>query len=129
MPLARYAMYKKGVEMCDLTPKTSIYCQLMNSTSSYTAPTADGRPTWLPAMQHIAQEGRVFVISANQFQKREDFPAAYPPIVERAEKNMDAGDEPWTRGGSCIVDPLGNVLAGPLWDEEGLIYADVSLSL
>ncbi|KAL8277532.1 hypothetical protein RQP46_010087 [Phenoliferia psychrophenolica] len=103
MPLARYALYKKGVEI-------------------WTAPTADGRTTWLPTMQHVAQEGRCFVISANQIQKHSDFPSEYPP------SSVVAGEEPWSRGGSCIVDPLGNVLAGPLWDEEGILYADIDLA-
>ncbi|KAK4700077.1 nitrilase, partial [Phenoliferia sp. Uapishka_3] len=109
MPLARYALYKKGVEI-------------------YTAPTADGRLTWLPSMQHIAQEGRCFVISANQFHKPSDFPSDYPPSAERSSKGLDGEDEAWSRGGSCIVDPLGNVLAGPLWDVEGIIYADIDLA-
>lgn len=102
MPLARYIIYKKGVEL-------------------YLAPTADGRPTWLPSMQHVAQEGRCFVITANQFQTGEDFPPDYPANADGATR-----DKIWCRGGSAIVDPLGNVLAGPLWDEEGIVYADVS---
>lgn len=99
MPLARYVIYKKGVEL-------------------YLAPTADGRTTWLPSMQHVAQEGRCFVVTANQYQEAGDFPADYPA--------PDGVDKVWCRGGSAIVDPLGNVLAGPLWDEEGIVYADVS---
>ena len=59
MPLLRMAMYAKGIE---------IYC----------APTADDRDTWLPTMRHIALEGRCFVLSANQFARRRDYPADYP---------------------------------------------------
>ncbi|WVQ85300.1 hypothetical protein IAT38_007465 [Cryptococcus sp. DSM 104549] len=102
MPLARYALYQKGVEI-------------------YTAPTADGRTTWMPSMQHIAQEGRCFVVSANQYHTSDDFPSDYP-VAHGVEKGI------WCRGGSCIIGPLGEVLAGPLWDKEGIIYADIDLS-
>ncbi|BGP30941.1 Nitrilase [Rhodotorula toruloides] len=100
-PLQRYALYRKGVSL-------------------YLAPTADARPTWQPSMQHIAMEGRTFVVSANQLQKASDFPEDYPARVAAGGK-----DEVWSRGGSCIVSPLGEVLAGPLWDEEGILYADI----
>lgn len=100
MPLMRAAMYGKGVE---------IYC----------APTADGRDTWLPTMQHIALEGRCFVLSANQFARRRDYPADYTSTF---------GDDPDTilsRGGSCIVGPLGCVLAGPDFTGETILTADI----
>jgi len=100
MPLMRAAMYGKGVE---------IYC----------APTADARDTWLPTMQHIALEGRCFVLSANQFARRRDYPAEYTTAF---------GDDPETvlsRGGSCIVGPLGNVLAGPDFAGETILAADI----
>lgn len=113
MPLARYALYEKGVEI-------------------YTAPTADARPTWLPSMQHIAQEGRCFVISANQVHGAKDFPSDYPAVVPATTTPKDADDidkkeQLWSRGGSCIVGPLGQVLAGPLWDQEGILYAELDL--
>jgi nitrilase len=100
MPLMRAAMYGKGVE---------IYC----------APTADGRDTWLPTMQHIALEGRCFVLSANQFARRRDYPADY---------RTEFGDEPDTvlsRGGSCIIGPLGHVLAGPDFTGETVLAAEI----
>ena len=103
MPLMRAAMYGKGVE---------IYC----------APTADARDTWLPTMQHVALEGRCFVLSANQFARRRDYPAAYP---------TEFGDDPETvlsRGGSCIVGPLGNILAGPDFAGETILTADIDSS-
>ncbi|KAM0750270.1 Nitrilase/cyanide hydratase and apolipo protein N-acyltransferase [Meredithblackwellia eburnea MCA 4105] len=110
MPLPRFSLYRKGVEI-------------------WTAPTADGRPTWLPSMQHIAQEGRCYVISANQFHGPSDFPQDYPPTVAlSSSEDLKKGDDIWCRGGSSIVDPLGNVLAGPLWDEEGIIYAEIDVS-
>lgn len=80
-------------------------------------------------------------VVANQYHSSDHFPADYPPSVARgltgghgqegsAEKKQNGQSEGktevWSRGGSCIVGPLGEVLAGPLWDEEGIIYADVS---
>jgi nitrilase len=103
MPMMRAAMYAQRIQ---------IYC----------APTADGRQTWLPSMQHIALEGRCFVLSSNQFCRRRDYPEDYP-------SNLPAESEAIvSRGGSCIVDPLGNVLAGPLWDKEGVITAEIDLA-
>ena len=103
MPLLRMSMYAQGVEL---------YC----------APTVDDRETWLPTMRHIAAEGRCFVLSSCQFATRADFPADYAPIQ---------GDDPTTvliRGGSCIISPLGQVLAGPVFDQPTILTADLDLS-
>lgn len=100
MPLLRAAMYAKGVE---------IYC----------APTADARDTWIPTVRHVALEGRCFVLSCNQFARRHDYPVDYPTAF---------GDDPDTivsRGGSCIVGPLGELLAGPDYDGETILVADL----
>jgi nitrilase len=102
MPLLRAAMYAQGAQ---------IWC----------APTADGRPTWLPTMQHIAMEGRCFVMSTNQFCRRSDFPADYPSELPVEPDAIVA------RGGACIIDPMGVVLAGPLWDMEGSVSAELDL--
>jgi nitrilase len=96
MPMLRMAMYAKGVE---------IWC----------APTADGRESWQASMRHIAMEGRCFVLGANQFTTRKDYPDDYP------------AQAPECRGGSVIVGPLGEVLAGPLWDREGILIADLDM--
>jgi nitrilase len=101
MPLLRQAMYAKGVE---------IYC----------APTADDRPNWQHSMVHIALEGRVFVLSACQTITKDAYPNDY-------EFEFETGDNVM-HGGSMIVDPLGNILAGPVFDEETILYADVDLS-
>jgi nitrilase len=102
MPLLRMSMYAKGIEL---------YC----------APTADDRDTWLSTMQHVALEGRCFVLSACQHLRRADCPADYAPIQ---------GNEPDTvlmRGGSVIVGPLGQVLAGPLFNQNGVLLAEIDL--
>ena len=100
MPLLRQAMYAQDVDF---------YC----------APTADDRPTWLPTMQHIALEGRTFVLSACQAIRASAYPEDYQ--VHEAVR----ADEWLMHGGSVIVDPLGNILAGPVWDEETVLYADI----
>ena len=102
MPLLRTAMYSKGIQL---------YC----------APTADDRETWLPTMRHIAMEGRCFVLSACQYIKRGAFPSDYAAIQ---------GNDPNTlilRGGSCIINPLGQVLAGPDFNGESILTADIDL--
>lgn len=102
MPLLRMAMYGKGIQ---------IYC----------APTADDRDGWVASMRHVALEGRCFVLSCNQFTRRSDYPDDYRAIQ---------GDDPDTvisRGGSLIVSPLGEVLAGPDYDGETILSADLDL--
>ncbi len=100
MPQLRLAMYGQGIEL---------YC----------VPTADDRETWLPTMRHIAVEGRCFVLSATQYAVRSDYPADYP-VEKPAQAVMMAG-------GSCIIDPLGQVLAGPARGAETVITADLDL--
>lgn len=102
MPLLRSAMYAKGVQ---------IYC----------APTVDDRDSWIPTMRHIAVEGRCFVLSACQHATRADFPEDWP---------TDFGDDPETRlirGGSCVIDPFGEVLAGPVYGEDTIVRAELDL--
>jgi len=100
MPMLRLAMYSKGI---------SLYC----------VPTADHRETWLPTMRHIAREGRCYVLSACQFGRRTDFPADYP-----LEEEVD-DDTVLARGGSCIIDPLGNVLCAPVHDADLIHTAEI----
>jgi nitrilase len=102
MPLLRMAMYAKNVQ---------IWC----------APTADGRDTWLATMQHVALEGRCFVLSCNQFTRRRDFPPDLPNEL------ADGPDDVVATGGSCIINPLGQVLAGPARDGEEILFADLDL--
>ena len=95
MPLARFALYEAGVEI-------------------YLAPTADDTEAWHDSLRHIAREARAFVISPCVFQRA----SSYPEDVQLAE-----GPELIGRGGSAILGPDGSYLAGPLWDEEGLLLA------
>lgn len=104
MPLARMAMYAKGVEI-------------------YLAPTADYRDSWQATMRHIACEGRCFVLGCNQFVKKD----MYPENLETLEE-LEGRPEIMCRGGSVIVAPLGDVIAGPLFDEEGILYAQLDMT-
>ena len=103
MPLARTALYQQGIEI-------------------YLAPTADARDSWQATMQHIALEGRCFVLASNQFVRKTDYPDRY---------QADLVDEPaiMSSGGSVIISPMGDVLAGPLWNQEGLLVADLEFSI
>jgi len=104
MPQLRLSQYAQGVE---------IYC----------APTVDERESWLPVMRTIAMEGRCFVLSACQFMQRKHGPVDYQPMQ---------GDDPETvliNGGSSIVSPLGEVLAGPVFGEETILVAELDAGL
>jgi nitrilase len=103
MPLARMAIYNKGVEL-------------------YLAPTADARDTWQATLRHIACEGRCFVLGCNQFMTKEMYPDDLKEL-----KELDEQPEIMCRGGSSIISPLGKVLAGPLYDQEGILFADLDL--
>ena len=96
MPLARTAMYAKGVKI-------------------YLAPTADCRDSWQASLRHIAVEGRCFVLGCNQFVRREMVP-----------EDLEMVDE-LCSGGSVIVSPFGEILAGPLFGEEGLVLAELDM--
>ena len=97
MPMLRMAMYSKGV---------TVYC----------APTADDRDTWVPSMQHIALEGRCYVLTACQYITRSQFPEHY---------EVPLGDQVLMRGGSAIIDPLGKVLVGPNFEGETILYTEI----
>jgi nitrilase len=102
MPLLRTAMYAKGIQL---------YC----------APTADQRDSWFASMQHIAREGGCFVLSCNQFARRRDYPERYDA------PGIDDPDTIMSRGGSCIISPLGEVLAGPDYEGETILVANLDL--
>ncbi|CAG7891783.1 unnamed protein product, partial [Brassica rapa] len=107
MPLYRTSLYGQGIEL---------YC----------APTADGSKEWQSSMMHIAIEGGCFVMSACQFCVRKDFPdhADYLFTDWYPEQHEEAVV---SQGGSVIISPLGKILAGPNFESEGLITADLDL--
>ena len=105
MPLLRMAMYSKGIQ---------IYC----------APTADSRDTWLATMRHVALEGRCFVLSSCQFARQQDYAA---DAAGGRSQPSAAEDEILSRGGSCIIDPLGQILAGPDYSGPCTLLADLDL--
>ncbi|MAU72210.1 MAG: nitrilase [Pseudozobellia sp.] len=102
MPLARMAMYKKGVEI-------------------YIAPTADSRESWTATMRHIAMEGRCFVLGCNQYATEDIYPEEYSKLLDGDDS---ANNCP---GGSVIVSPMGEILAGPLFNESGIVSAELNL--
>ncbi len=102
MPLARYAVYRSGPQL-------------------WVAPTADDSDGWLASMRHIAIESGAYVVSAPQFISASAFPDDFPVP-------LPAGKEVFGRGGAVVVEPTrGEVIAGPLYGEEGMILADCDL--
>jgi nitrilase len=100
MPLARFALYESGVEI-------------------YIASTADDSQEWQATLVHIARESRCFVIAPGHFQRAESYPDDFP-LRELLEGKDVVG-----RGGSAILAPDGSYLAGPLYDEEGILFAEL----
>lgn len=101
MPLARWALYRQGPQI-------------------WVAPTADDSDGWLATVRHIAIESGAFVVSVPQYIPRSAFPPDFP-------LDLPDGDV-FGRGGACIIDPQwGEVIAGPLYDEEGILVADCDL--
>jgi nitrilase len=101
MPLLRSTMYAKGIQ---------IWC----------APTVDDRDIWQSSMRHIAYEGRNFLVSACQFQP--------PPLGDHIKDQTWPQGKPLIRGGSVIISPMGEVLAGPLYNQDGIISAEIDLN-
>jgi len=100
MPLARFALYEAGVEI-------------------YIASTADDGDAWQSTLVHIARESRAFVIAPSHFQRAASYPDDFPL------KRLLDGQDVIGHGGSAILGPDGSYLAGPLYDEEGILYAEL----
>lgn len=99
MPLARMAMYQQGIQI-------------------YLAPTADCRESWQTTLQHIAIEGRCYVLGCNQYISKETYPE---------ELLTEIKEIPKCSGGSVIIAPGGKVIAGPVFDREEILFADIDL--
>lgn len=105
MPLARAAMYEQGVDIL-------------------LAPTWDNSDVWVASMRHIAKEGRCYVLGITSCLRGSDVPADIPGRDE-----IYGGDDDWmSRGNTVIVDPYGEILAGPLSETEGILYAEVDVA-
>ena len=103
MPLARNAIYESGAQLL-------------------ATPTWDKSPNWIQSMQHVAREGGLFVISSCMALKMDDIPDNY------AFKKLYPEGREWINvGNSAIIAPNGQILAGPLEAEEGVLYADIDL--
>ena len=105
MPLLRATMYGKGVDI-------------------YLAPTADSRDSWQATLQHIAIEGRCFVIGCNQYVTKDMYPKE---VLESGE--LDSEPEVMCRGGSAVLNPLGKYVCEPLYGKEGMLIADLDMGV
>ncbi len=101
MPLARNAIYEAGTQI-------------------YVAPTWDKGDNWLGSMQHIAREGGVFVISTCMTLHIDDLPEELKNIYPKGKEWISTGN-------SCIINPSGKIISGPLYSKEGILYADIDL--
>ena len=102
MPLSRYALYSQGIEI-------------------YIAPTYDSGDGWLGTMQHIAREGRCWVICSGVALSYSDLPDDFPE-----KDSLYSADEEWINpGDSVVVAPGGEIIAGPMRQEKGILYADI----
>jgi nitrilase len=102
MPLARYALYSQGVEI-------------------YIAPTYDSGDAWIGTLQHIAREGRCWVVGSGTLVRASDIPADFP---DRERLYPDPTE--WVNGGdSVVIAPGGDIVAGPLRKEEDILFAEV----
>ena len=104
MPLARYALYAQGVEI-------------------YIAPTYDSGDAWIGTLQHIAREGRCWVVGCGNLMRASDLPDDLP-----AKDSLYPDKDEWINpGDSIVIGPDGEIAAGPLHKETGILYCDIDL--
>ena len=103
MPLARVALYQKGISL-------------------YISPNTNDNPEWQDTIRHIAIEGHCYFINCDMFFTRADYPKTASAGEEIAKLPEIA-----CRGGSCVVDPFGHVVSDTIWDQEGIIYAELDM--
>ena len=105
MPLARYALYAQGVEV-------------------YIAPTWDQGDAWISSMKHIAKEGACWVIGSGSAIKASDIPDSFP-----GRETLYPDPKEWVNtGDSVVIAPGGDLVAGPMNKEQGILYADIDVS-
>lgn len=103
MPLARVVLYQKGISL-------------------YISPNTNDNPEWQDTIRHIAIEGHCYFINCDMFFTRADYPKTASAGEEIAKLPEIA-----CRGGSCVVDPFGHVVSDTIWDQEGIIYAELDM--
>lgn len=103
MPLARVALYNEGV-------------------SIYISPNTNDNAEWQDTIRHIAIEGHCYFINCDMIITK----ASYPKDLKEYDALADLGDIP-CKGGSCVIDPYGHLVSDCIWDEEGIIYADLDM--
>lgn len=103
MPLARVALYQKGISL-------------------YISPNTNDNPEWQDTIRHIAIEGHCYFINCDMFFTRADYPK-----TASADEEIAKLPEIACRGGSCVVDPFGHVVSDTIWDQEGIIYAELDM--
>lgn len=103
MPLARVALYEKGITL-------------------YISPNTNDNPEWQATIQHIAIEGHCYFINCDMYFKRADYPSTL-----QSQEEIERLPDIVCRGGSCIIDPYGHYVMEPLWDEEGILYAELDM--
>ncbi len=103
MPLMRVALYEKGISL-------------------YLAPNTNDNPEWQDSIKHIAIEGHCYVVNADQYFTRDMYPKSL-----NAQDEIRALNETVCRGGSCVIDPYGHYVNEPVWDKEGILYADLDM--
>ena len=103
MPLARVTLYQKGISL-------------------YISPNTNDNPEWQDTIRHIAIEGHCYFINCDMFFTRADYPK-----TASADEEIAKLPEIACRGGSCVVDPFGHVVSDTIWDQEGIIYAELDM--
>lgn len=105
MPLARVALYQKGITI-------------------YISPNTNDNPEWQATIQHIAIEGKCYFINADMIIRKNSYPSDL-----KENESVEKLPEMVCRGGSCILDPYGHYVTEPLWDKEGIIFAELDMEL
>lgn len=105
MPLARYALFAQGIEI-------------------YIAPTYDSGDKWIRSLQHIAREGGCWVLGAGNVLRVQDLPADFPEL----ERLYPDPAEWINQGDSVVISPAGEILAGPLRTETGIVWAEIDIA-